>query len=104
MTPARRLLAFAQSQEQNIDNLIQAACKRLFALEIHAYDHTCKKAGRERAKRSQGTRDDSITRVSGGSLGRLCSGSAPQRRRSSNHLSARRRQNFWDALAQARVG
>ena len=33
MTLARRLLAFAQSQEQNIENLTQAACKRLFMLE-----------------------------------------------------------------------
>ena len=31
MTLARRLLAFAQSQEGDIDNLKKAACKRLFA-------------------------------------------------------------------------
>ena len=49
MTPARRLLAFAQSQQQNIDNLIQAACKRLFTLETYGDDHTCRGAGRERA-------------------------------------------------------
>ena len=35
MTPARRLLAFAQSQEQNIDDLIQAACKHLFTPDAH---------------------------------------------------------------------
>ena len=61
MTPARRLLAFAQSQEQNVDNLRHAAGKRLFAPEIHGYDHTCQRAGRERAEGSQYVSGDTLT-------------------------------------------
>lgn len=37
----------------DVDNLVHAACKRLFTPEIHGYDHTCQTAGRERAEGSQ---------------------------------------------------
>ena len=74
MTPARRLLAFAQSQEQNIDNLVQAAGKQLVVLKIHEYDLTCQRAGRERAEGSQYISDNGVTEASGRGPGRFIRG------------------------------